>query len=157
MEQRPDDRYDMFIYLVSVINKNIQRIRSEKATEDGIKTVNTMWLLQLRNEPDGLTASELAAKCLVDKSLVSRELVQMEKSGLVRFDIKLEDSKVIRKIFLTEKGGKLAAKYSGVALDIQSAIRQSHSEEEIAIFYKVLKTFADRIEEAANDSETPTK
>jgi DNA-binding MarR family transcriptional regulator len=157
MEQRPDDRYDIFIYLVSAINKNIQRIRSEKATEDGIKTVNTMWLLQLRNEPDGLTASELAAKCLVDKSLVSRELVQMEKSGLVRFDIKLEDSKVIRKIFLTEKGGKLAAKYSGVALDIQSAIRQSHSEEEIAIFYKVLKTFADRIEEAANDSETPTK
>ena len=102
MEKQTQDRYDMFIYLVSGIYKNIQRIRSGKASEDGIKTVNTMWLLQLRNEPEGLTASELAMKCLVDKSLISRELVPMEQNGLIMCDNKLEDTKFVRKIILTE-------------------------------------------------------
>ena len=151
MEKQTQDRYDMFIYLVSGIYKNILRIRSGKASEDGIKTVNTMWLLQLRNEPEGLTASELAMKCLVDKSLISRELVPMEQNGLIRCDIKLEDSKFVRKIYLTEKGRELAGKYSDFAGRIQEEIRKAHSEEDITTFYKVLKTFFDKLDDAANE------
>ncbi|MDD4125496.1 MAG: hypothetical protein PHW77_07225 [Eubacteriales bacterium] len=154
MEERTEDRYDMFIYLISGIYKNIQRIRNGKANEDGIKSVNTMWLLQLRNETEGITASELAQKCLVDKSLISRELVQMERSGLIRCDITLEDLKYQRKIFLTEKGRNIAGKYSEFASRIQAIISREYNGEDIAIFYRVLHTFFEKIEEAANECES---
>jgi DNA-binding MarR family transcriptional regulator len=144
-----EDRFDMFIYLISGINKNIQRIRSDKANEEGIKTVNTIWLLQMRNEPDGITANELAQKCLVDKSLISRELVQMEHKGLIRCDMVLEETKFIRKIFLTEKGKQIADKFSGIAQKIQSIVNTGINSDDLKTFYRVLRVFYDRIESEA--------
>ena len=151
MEEKAESRYDMFIYLISGIYKNIQRIRSEKASEDDIKAVNTIWLLQLRKETDGITANELAQKCLVDKSLISRELVQMEHKGLIRCDMTLEDAKYSRRIFLTDKGKKIAGKYSEFAARIQAMISLEYTNEEILTFYRVLHAFFDKIEGAANE------
>ncbi len=151
MDEKMENRYDMFIYLISGIYKNIQRIRSEKANEEGIKAVNTIWLLQMRNTDEGITANELAQKCLVDKSLISRELVQMEHKGLIRCDMTLEDEKYQRKIFLTEKGKKIAKKYSEFTSRIQAMINNEFSGEDIATFYRVLRSFFNKLEDAANE------
>ena len=146
-----EERFDLFIYLISGIYKSIQRIRTEKATEAGIKTVNTIWLLQMRNEPEGITANELAQKCLVDKSLISHELVHMEREGLVRCDMVLEDAKYTRKIYLTKKGRKIAEKFSEVAKKCQNILNTGVPNDELTVFYRVLRLFYDRLEGAVND------
>ena len=73
------ERFEKFILLIDQIHKDINRIKSFIVSDPELKGVHSMWLYELLRSPNGLTATEIAAKTKIDRSLVSREIRILEK------------------------------------------------------------------------------
>ena len=77
------DRFESFVLLIDAIHKCINKVKQEIILDSSVKSVHTLWLYKLLQSPKGLTATELAAKSGIDRSLVSREIRQLIKSGYI--------------------------------------------------------------------------
>lgn len=125
-------RYERFILLIEGIQKSIRKIKLAEAPRLGIKGVHIFWLERLRACPEGLTAAELATASMVDRSLISREIEDLQKGGYVRM---LDDG---RRYVLTEDGQRLSEEIAKKAIAVQSAVDEGIDEQELASFYRTL-------------------
>ncbi len=133
-------RFYAFVQLMDGIGKSIRRIREEYAPELGIKSVHVFWLYTLLEHPDGLTATELAAKTAVDRSLVSREIADLQKRGYIEITENGDRRKKYNaRLTLTPDGVALGHRIRTVAVDIQNRMDEGIGEEELASFYATLE------------------
>jgi DNA-binding MarR family transcriptional regulator len=135
---RPE-RFDRFLLLVDGSEKSMNKIKSSIASVPEVKGVHVFWLYKLLAYPEGLTATELAAESMIDRSLVSREMNELDAGGYITVG---EGSGGKRKnynarIRLTEKGAALAAKIREGARALQERVDEGITEEELAVFYRV--------------------
>ena len=77
------DRFIRFALLIGGVNKHLQRIKIDNAAEIGIKGVHAFWLYELYTHPEGMTASELASRAMIDRSLISREIDLLKRNEIV--------------------------------------------------------------------------
>ena len=149
------ERFEEFSALISGVHGDIQKLKARYTTQLGLKGVHVFWLYLLRAHPEGLSASELAAAGGSDRSLVSRELDALFAKGIVftpgaanggkrRYGWKLQ---------LTDKGRALAELIVAVAADIQSTVSRDIPPQDLAVFYRTLRTLAARFRdlEKSND------
>ena len=134
-------RFNRYVLLIDGIQKCIHKIRVEKAPDLGVKSVHVFWIHNLLEHPEGLTATELASKSMVDRSLISREIADLHRRGYVTLG---EGSGGKRKnynarIRLTEQGIALARRINEVAMAVQEQIDVGISEEELISFYATLE------------------
>ena len=148
------DRFESFIVLIDAIHKSINRIKTDIAPESAIKSVHTMWLYELLRNPEGLTATEIAGKTRIDRSLVSRELSALMREGVVRSASSGGKRNYNTVITLTEKGRDLAEEIAESALKIQNAVSCDVDKDELLIFYSVLERLYNNIE-AISNKKTP--
>ncbi len=147
------DRFEYFILLIDAIHKSINKIKTYIVPESSIKSVHTMWLYELLRNPEGLTATEIANKTMIDKSLVSREIRALMKDGFVQIG-SAEGKKSYNSIItLTEKGRKLALEIAASALAMQEAVSIDISKEELSVFYSVLERLYKNIGSAAEKTK----
>ena len=132
-------RFTHFILLTDGIQKCIHKLRVERAADLGIKSVHVFWILYLLDSPKGLTATELAAKSMVDRSLVSREIAPLVKDGYVTTDASTGKRQYNAHFRLTEKGVDLARRINDVAEGIREDVDVGSTEEELASFYNTLE------------------
>jgi len=97
-------RFEKFTLLIDGIHKSIGKIKFDTAPYLGIKSVHVFWIYELSLHPDGLTAAEIAAVSMVDRSLVSREIAALKKDGYVASEDTGKKRNYNARITLTEKG-----------------------------------------------------
>ena len=110
------ERFREFSGLVSRAEKALQRVKTENVKDYGLRGVHVSCLLALHERPEGLTATELASVCGVDRAQISR--VTAELRGL---DLVCEASPGPRRRYrgaleLTEEGRAAAAEMAAVIL-----------------------------------------
>lgn len=147
------DRFESFVLLIDAIHKCINKIKTDIAPESAIKSVHTMWLYELLRNPEGLTATEIANKTMIDRSLVSREISALMREGYVRSASSEGKRNYNSVITLTEKGKALAEAIAVSALEIQNKVSFDVSGDELEIFYSVLERLYSNIERISNKKE----
>ena len=133
------ERFRRFVLLVEGTHKAVQKIKFNRAPDFGVKGVHTLWVYELLLHPEGITASELAAQSMIDRSLISRELEPLKELGYIETDGDPSKRNYNAKIKLTEKGKEVASNLGKIALEVQTLADNGISEEELDSFYKTLE------------------
>ena len=133
------ERLETFVLLIDAIHKSINKVKNEITADCGVKSVHTMWLYELLVNSKGLTATELAAKSRIDRSLVSREIRELERGGYIASDSAGGKRSYNSRILLTERGKILARKISDAAYTVQQSVSKDISPQELISFYGVLE------------------
>ena len=89
--------------------------------------------------PEGLTAAEIAAVSMVDRSLVSREIETLKERGYVKTEKAGSKRGYNVRFILTESGRSLAERIKIEAMRIQNKANANISEEELISFYSTLE------------------
>lgn len=147
------DRFASFILLIDAIHKSINKIKTDIVPEGTIKSVHTMWLYELLRNPSGLTATEIAAKTMIDRSLVSREITALIRGGFVKSDSVNAKRSYNSVITLTQKGKEVAEQIANSALEVQNEVSHNVSADELISFYSVMERLYKNIVSIANKSE----
>ena len=148
------ERFETFILLIDAVHKSINKIKTDILPDSSVKGVHTLWLYELLQNPNGLTATEIANKTMIDRSLVSREIRALMKEGIVASNT-LEGKRSYNSVIvLTEKGRECAKKIASAALEVQEAVSRDVSKEELAVFYSVLERLYKNIDIIADKSDT---
>ena len=148
------DRFESFILLIDAIHKCINKLKTDIAPHSPIKSVHTMWLYELLRSSEGLTATEIAAKTMIDRSLVSREITALMRAGLVKSDGSEGKRNYNSVITLTESGRIIATEIAEAALKIQNEVSCDVSNDELSVFYSVLERLYNNIKKISN-KKTP--
>ena len=144
------ERFETFVLLIDAIHKSINKVKNEITADCGVKSVHTMWLYELLIHPKGLTATELAAKSRIDRSLVSREIRELERGGYIASDSVSGKRSYNSRITLTDKGKILAKKISESAYTVQQSVSKDISAEELRSFYTVLEKIHENLKNEIN-------
>lgn len=130
-------RFKKFTLLIDGIHKSIHNLKVTIAPHLGVKGVHVLWIYELLTNPDGLTAAELAARNNINRSLISREIEALVSDGYVT-SARDGESRYNEKLRLTEKGVVLAKKICDEVIDVQNAVDDGVSEEELISLYATL-------------------
>ena len=148
-------RFEKFTLLIDGIHKSINKIKFDTAPDLGVKSVHVFWIYQLSLHPEGLTAAEIAAVSMVDRSLVSREIAALEKDGYVAREDTGNKRSYNARISLTDKGNELAEKITQEATNVQSMVDVGITDQELESFYNTLEklytNFASLADKNADD------
>jgi DNA-binding MarR family transcriptional regulator len=147
------DRYILFTGYIEEIYKSVQKIKAERMSAFGLRSTDTTVIAMLSQHPEGLTATELAAKCKVDKAVVSRSVKMLFEAGAVKYAS--DGKKNYRsRLMLDERGMEIALAMSSMARDAVAAANEGIAPEELQSFYKVLSTFNRNLKEHAKGIES---
>ena len=147
------ERFRRFILLVDSIHKSVQKIKNNKAIDFGVKGVHTLWVYELLCHPEGMTASELAAKSMIDRSLISREIEPLKAKGYITAEEVVGKRSYNTKIRLTEKGKVVAKRIGDMAIEIQKLADMGIDEEELIRFYATLEKISGNLSSIADENE----
>ena len=150
------ERFNQFVQLIEGIHKSVNKIKLAVAPSLGIKSVHIFWLYELLSHPAGLTATTLASKSKIDRSLVSREVEELRERGYVEVvggggEKRKNYNSRIR---LTEAGRELARTITEYAMAAQSEADSGISDDELQAFYATLQKLSENLSRL---SERPKK
>ena len=138
-------RFETFTVTIAKIHHHVQKIKALEMEEyPGLKGNAVMCIFILHNHPEGLTITELAAKCSEDKAAVSRSISNMEKHGYVAGEMPAGKN-YRNKLRLTHKGIVCA---ENISKRIESAVTgggNSLTWEEREVFYDCLLRISDSL------------
>ena len=135
-------RFDAFVSGITSCYKYIQRIKAMEMTEFGLKGTHVMCLYYLRQNPAGLTASQLCGLCAEDKAAISRTVSELRSQGYIT---SLSQKAYRAMLTLTSAGQEIARKFDRLIEGWVSTGGDGLSDEERSDFYKVLSTIADNL------------
>ena len=140
------ERFREFSGLVSRAEKALQRVKTENVKDYGLRGVHVSCLLALHERPEGLTATELASVCGVDRAQISRGTAELR--GL---DLVCEASPGPRRRYrgaleLTEEGRAAAAEMAGIVDEKLQRVSGDIPPEELTVFYRVFGAIVERLE-----------
>ncbi len=144
MEHR--DRFADFSNLIYSASKSLHRLKTRGMESYGLGSTHTFCLRTLQGCEDGLTRTQLAAACSVDKAQISRLISELTAMGYV-----WEASKGAgyrKKILLTEKGRQVA---EGIERKVAYVLRYVSGDippEEIAQMYTTLTMICEKLKRA---------
>lgn len=119
-------RFEDFVGLITLISKEIQRIKAVEATKLGLKGSDIMCLYYLGQHEEGLTGSELAREADVTRAAVSRTIARLENEGLVEVqDGQGAGSRYRAPVRLTERGRDVTAEANEI---IRSVVQEAGEE-----------------------------
>ena len=147
------ERFKKFVLLIEGVHKSVQKIKFNNATDFGVKGVHTLWVYELLCHPDGMTASELAARSMIDRSLISREIEPLKELGYIETDASLGKRSYNTKIKLTEKGKSVALEIGNVAMRVQEKANRGISSDELEAFYSTLEKLYANLSDIAEENK----
>lgn len=135
-------RFDAFVSGITSCYKYIQRIKSLEMTEFGLKGTHVMCLYYLRQNPTGLTASQLCGLCAEDKAAISRTVTELKSRGYITT---LSEKAYRAMLTLTAAGQELARRFDHLIEGWVTAGGDGLTNEERLDFYKSLATIAENL------------
>ncbi len=145
------ERFEVFASSINRIYRCVQKIKSSKMTEFGLKGTQVMCLVSLMKNQEGFTSAELSNICMEDKGAISRAVSNLEEKGLVVFDEQAGKRRYRAKIRLTEEGRNAAGQIVKIIEKSMLQAGNGLSDEEIKIFYKGLDIISDNLLKICGD------
>ena len=148
------ERFVAFSMLTEESSKSMQRIKTAYMKTLGLHSGDAILLAVLCHHADGLSASELARACKLDRAAISRALPALLSKGVIEY---LEPHPQKRnyksKLVLTERGMDAVNQMHDFTIDTVRRTSDDISVEEIATFYRVFRTLEKRLNEHAQALE----
>ena len=135
-------RFDAFVSGITACYKYIQRIKSMEMTEFGLKGTHVMCLYYLRQNPAGLTASQLCGLCAEDKAAISRTVSELKSRGYITT---LSEKAYRAMLTLTAAGQEIARKFDQLIESWVAIGGDGLSDEERTDFYRSLSAIAENL------------
>lgn len=134
-------------YYIQRLAKNIKYLADENLVKQNttIEQVKIMRFLRENNEEASAYQKDVELFFNIKRSSVTNILNNMEKSGLLTRE-GIESDARIKKVRLTEKGKELSISLKGFILNLEGVIVDGMSEEEKAVFKKLLIKSLDNVE-----------
>lgn len=132
------DRYVAFSAHIEKIYKDIQKVKTERMTRLGLKSTDVSVLIMAARHTNGLTVTELATECNVDKAVVSRATHLLLAQGYMTY-VGNTKIKYRKKIMLTDKGHMTANIISELAVQAVSEVSHDIPQDDIDSFYRTLE------------------
>lgn len=132
--------------MVSSASRSITKIKHNKMGKYGLGSTHTTCLRKLYLAESGLTRTQLAELCDLDKAQITRIV-----SDLVKKEFIIEESKGTgykKKIFLTDMGREITKDIYKVALEVNEYVSGSISQQDINHFYKVFEEICSGLKQA---------
>ncbi|MBR5538336.1 MAG: winged helix-turn-helix transcriptional regulator [Clostridia bacterium] len=126
-----------------------RRIFDEMRERTGLGRTSHRILMILSENPDGCSQTCLAEKLEISTAAVAVAIKKMVAEGYFAWTVCKSDSR-LNTTLLTDKGKSLASKSHTVFSEIDNAVFDGFSDDEMRLFYE----FALRITENVNDFET---
>ena len=129
-------RFETFTVLISVINRNIRRIKTEEMGEFDLKShhVSCIYYLYMQGQ---LTAKELCDVCEEDKANISRALDFLEKQGYICRES--AQKRYRSPLCLTEKGKAVGRRLADKIDKMLAAASEGLDEQSREIMYRSLE------------------
>ena len=139
-----ENRFELFDISVSVICKSIQKIKSEVMQSYGLKSSHVLFMVQLSEREEGLTASELSQAGHMDKAQISRVVSELTDKGFIR---RSADSgqKYKYKLMLTEAGKNITNELERLIDNALEYVSGSIPKTDLEVFYRTLFTISDNL------------
>ncbi len=133
------ERFTAFTINLSNIERSLQKMKSMKMAQYGLRATHLMCMVQIENSKEGLTPTEIARQCYIDKAFVSRITNDLTELSFIKINDKFNDGrKYKQKYILTEKGYGVMEEIKEIIDKVIINIRETVSDDELKCFYKVL-------------------
>ena len=150
------NRIEQFSYVISGINRHIQKIERDEMIKYGYKGAFAQYLVALRRYPEGITSAKLCEICDKDKAAISRVLTEMQEKGLILRETQ-SDHRYNALIKLTAEGLKAAAYVDERAQAAIEAVGNEMTDENRAAFYATLDFIAAKLQTISKEGLPPQK
>jgi len=150
------NRFEQFSYVISGINRHIQKIERDEMIKYGYKGAFAQYLVALRRYPEGITSAKLCEICDKDKAAISRVLTEMQEKGLILRETQ-SDHRYSALIKLTAEGLKAAAYVDERAQAAIEAVGNEMTDENRAAFYATLDFIAAKLQTISKEGLPPQK
>ena len=131
------ERFITFYQTFERIIKNIKRIAAPVMQSYGLRSVHTTAFLALRNCPDGLTVTELAKECFIDKALASRLVKELLANEYI-VAVSESEKKYNKRYVLTPNSRKILTELNCRITEFVCEAGQNIDPNDLANFYEVL-------------------
>ncbi len=135
-------RFDAFVSGITACYKSIQRIKTMEMTEFGLKGTHVMCLYYLRQNPGGLTASQLCGLCAEDKAAISRTVSELRSRGYIT---SISEKAYRAMLTLTTAGQEVARKFDKLIEGWVNVGGDGLTPQERSDFYKSLSLIAENL------------
>jgi DNA-binding MarR family transcriptional regulator len=132
--------YDNNILAFDRITKNIKRIIDTVLKEHGLRSTHASCFFRICEANDGLTSTELAEACGVDKAFISRITAELMENGYICKDPNSVGMIYKRKFVLTEKGHEIYDALLKELSQITEKTRYEITDTKLQAFTEVLST-----------------
>ena len=140
------ERFIEFTSNIAQAYKQINRIKSEKMADFGLKASHVMCLFYIGKHASGLTAGELVELCREDKAGISKCLGELKKQQLIEMDDDNGMRKYRTRYRITSKGAAIYESISGIIVEVVEKCGADLSEEERSVFYRSLGVIVGNLE-----------
>ena len=147
-------RFEKLSTGVTQIYKDIQKLKKHYLGPQGTQV---MCLYYLSRNPQGLTAARLCSFCEADKAGISRILSNLEKQGVISYDVPEGKKKYRANAVLTEEGKQYADRVLHLILEVTEKAGTGITEEEREVFYRVLSRIAGNLEQICTELDQQEK
>ena len=139
-------RFIRFSVLLNSAEKSISRMKHKKMDSYGLDNAHTLCICVLAESDGGLTKTELAAQCGVDKAQISRVVSALQKKSYVVSDTQKRLYK--QRFILTDEGKRVADELGELILEINRYVSDNIPKEQIDVFYETFETICDNLVKA---------
>lgn len=140
------DRFETFLTTVALINRSIQKIKSQEMAALGLRGTHVMCLYNLGKHTEGLTGAQLCVLCGEDKAAISRTTAELMEKGLL-FSEQVGEKRAYRaKLTLTSEGKKVVDYITDRVEAILEAAGKGMTEEKRTAMYDALKLIAENLQ-----------
>lgn len=137
------DRFEDFSTLICSALKSLQRIKNRGMEPYGLGSTHTICLKKLHSVPKGLTRTELAALCEIDKAQISRLVGELIDKG---YAYEESGGKGYRKkILLTESGKNVANEIDEKVRRVLCYVSGDIPAEDLDVMYRTLEDICQKL------------
>lgn len=143
MEQ---SRFEDFVGLITLISKEISRIKTVEAEKLGLRGSDIMCLYYLGQNEEGLTGADLARESDVTRAAVSRTLAHLEEDGFVEVcGEQATGSRYRAPVRLTEKGRQVNAEANEIIRRVVTEVGEELGDIQRVQMYRSLNLILERL------------
>ena len=127
------------------VTKNTKRVIDSILVNHGLRSTHASCFFRICETNEGLTSTELADACGVDKAFISRITAELTSGGYITKDPSTKDIIYKRKYILTEKGAETYSALTKELSEIFDKASKTVSIEKLNAFDEVLNILDDNI------------
>ena len=127
------------------VTKNTKRVIDSILAHHGLRSTHASCFFRICETANGLTSTELAEACGVDKAFISRITAELTSGGYIMKDPSSKDIVYKRKYILTDKGTGTYNALVKELSDIFDKASKSVSSEKLAAFDEILNILDNNI------------